>query len=343
VYQWKPAGSSDGSEFQADLPCQFQGNVRFKGYPELCYDYPASTTPRSRLLWDLNRMRSAGLGDHRPFTGQLHMQTSGLSGVLLNLLQALLGVSIQNNSSTDTITWAHPGNVPSYRLYPGGPVYNVPTVGSILSQVTLQADPLTNPAGLFYSPSRLSLDDNVTVRGTLITDSGEGDIFITGDDVSVSPAALPALEGTTAPVHLPAMIVCDDLRVFPGAEGSIEGLVAVWDEVEIQQAAQQSINFTLEGRLLGKQFFVRGRDEWDHDYLWWDDAYDDFSEDEDDGGTPYFPVWLQQQRGLAYVPRIRVKPPAGAATYHWSNPANPIYVPHAADPGLRWDVVDWRE
>jgi hypothetical protein len=185
--------------------------------------------------------------------------------------------------------------------------------------------------------------DNVTFRGTLVTDGSEGDVFVEGDNVHISPASLPALDGTTTPIQLPVMVVRDDLRIFGGAQGNIQGMVAVWDEVEFLQGPQQSIDFTVEGRLLGTQFFVRGRDEWDQIPDWWNDAYNSFTWSASNGGTPYFPVWLQANRGLRYAPRIRVKPPASAVTYHWRNAADPIYVPHTADPGLRWDVVDWKE
>jgi hypothetical protein len=222
-------------------------------------------------------------------------------------------------------------------------VYTVPSINTVLSNATLEPDPITNPLGIFYSPDRLYLHDNVTVRGTLITNTSVGDIFIEGSNVQVSPASLLPLAGTTTPVQLPVMMVRDDLRVFATAGASIQGMAAVWDEVEFKQGPQQNINFQLEGRLLGKQFYVRGRDQWDQVHDWWEDAYNGFMWSKQNGGTPYFPVWLQANRGLAYTPRIRIKPSASAVTYHWRNAADPIYVPHAADPGLRWDVVDWVE
>jgi hypothetical protein len=342
VYQWKPAGSAVGSAFQVDVPCQFEGNVRVKQSLDLCYSYPGSSTVRDRLLKDLNAMRTAGLGDYRPFTGKIYIPTAGLLQSLIDGLTDLLGLSLQNTSSTDTITWAHPGPVSTYQIYPGGPTYSVPTISATLQNVTLGPDPATNPLGLFYSPSRLYVYDNVTVRGTLVTNGSSGDIFVEGTNVAASPVSLPALDGTTTPVQLPVMLVRDDFRVYPGAKASIQGMVAVWDEVEFKQGPQQSTNVTLEGCLLGRQIFVRGRDEWDRSNGWWQQAYDDFVLAQLQGAK-YFPVWLQSQKGLQYAPRIHIKPSSSAVTYHWKNTADPIYVAHPSDLGLRWDIVDWKE
>lgn len=342
VYQWLPAGSVPGSTFEVEVPCQLGGGVRIRNDLSLCVDYPEDTDARDRLLKDLNSMRAAGLGDHRPLTGTIYLP-SGSSSSVRNLLTQKLGLTITDTSSTDAVSWSHPGAAATYRLYAGGPVYTVPTIAAALQNVTLQPDQVTNPAGIFYYPGRLYLNGNVTVRGTLITSTTEGDVFIDGTNVQVQPADLQPLDGMTTPVQLPVMLLSDDLRVFSGSRGSVQGLVAVWDEVEFFQGPQTSTVFTIEGRLLGKQFFVRGRDEWDQSDLWWQVAYDSFLWSAGQGGTPYFPVWLQSFAGLLYTPRIRVQPPAGTPTYHWNSLANPIYVPADGDPGLRWDVVSWKE
>ncbi len=342
VYQWSPPASTPGSAFEVDVPCQFQGGVRIRSDLSLCGDYPEDDDARNDLLKHLNTMRAAGLGDHRPFTGGIYLP-SGSSSAVRNLLTNKLGLTVTNTSSTDTVTWSHPGAVSAYQLYAGGPIYTVPSISTTLQNVTLQPDQLTNPLGMFYCPDRLHVNSNVTVRGTLITNTTVGDIFIDGTAVQVSGVSLPALEGTTTPVQLPVMLLRDDLRIFSGSQGSVQGLVAVWDEVEFKQGPQSSTSFTFEGRLLGKEFFVRGRDEWDQSVAWWELAHAAFEWTEDRGGTPYFPVWLQAFAGLAYTPRIRMQPAAGATSYHWNNLANPIYVPGTGDTGLRWEVVDWKE
>jgi hypothetical protein len=233
--------------------------------------------------------------------------------------------------------------VASYQIYPGGPTYSVPSISATLRDVDLEPDPFTNPLGLFYSPDRLYLYDNVTVRGTLITGNSSGDIFIDGANVHVSPVALPPIDGTTTPVQLPAMLVRNDLRIFANSQGSIQGMTAVWNDVEFKQGPQLNIDFALEGRLLGKEIFMRGRDEWNQDITWWRQAYNAFHAASQSGGTQYFPVWLQSQDGLQYVPRIHIKPSSTAVTYHWKNATDPVYVAHPSDPGLRWDIVDWKE
>jgi hypothetical protein len=255
-----------------------------------------------------------------------------------------LGLSLTDKPTSNEANWEHPGAVTTYRLYLGGPTYTVPTVGPELRNVSLQPDPLTNPLGIFFAPWRLHVFDNVTVRGTLITEGGEGDIFIYGDNVRLEAANMPAPLGAALPVQLPVAVVSDDVRIWSGARGGITGLTVVSDEIEFKQAGQQQINFTLAGRVVTKELLIQGRDEWTQNSLWWQAQLALFKAQAlVVGGEPLFPVWLSKTFGLLVPPRIRIQPATTPATYHWKNSADPVYVPHSTDQGLRWDLVEWTE
>src|SRR5256885_16006399 len=58
---------------------------------------------------------------------------------------------------------------------------------------------------------------------------------------------LPTLEGAITTVQISAMLVRNDLRIFASSQGSIQGMAAVWNDVEFKQGPQQSIDFTLRG------------------------------------------------------------------------------------------------
>jgi type II secretory pathway pseudopilin PulG len=344
VYQWKPESDADLSRFSVEFPARIEGMVRIQRRLELCEADPDTNKVRERLMGDLHAMQQAGQGDYRPFSGELHLRRSDTRSSVRKLLTDELGVSIVDMPSSNEANWEHPGALTTYQIYPGGPSYTVPRVGPVLVNITLQPDPITNPLGIYYAPERLHIYENVTVRGTLITNGSEGDIFIYGNNVRLEAVDLPGLSGSSQSVQLPAVIVYDDLRIWPTARGSISGLVVVSDEVEFYQGPQSQVDLSIVGRLIAKELLVRGRDEWTRNSDWWTARHDEFlAQQQQPGGEPYFPVWLAQTRGLLVPPRIRIKPPTTAVTHHWKNATDPIYVPHSADSGLRWDILEWTE
>ncbi|MEO8494782.1 MAG: LamG domain-containing protein [Planctomycetota bacterium] len=80
-----------------------------------------SGSPRARLLRDFEAMRAAGQGDFRPFSGPINAPLSLTSAHVRRLLEKDSNVALSNvavGSGTPPVT--HPGDIPSYRLYPGG-------------------------------------------------------------------------------------------------------------------------------------------------------------------------------------------------------------------------------
>src|SRR5690606_36262299 len=117
VYQWTE------DDFDVELPARLEGPVWIQGRLSLSDYYPSTSSSRRRYLSDLNAMRLSGKPDYRPFTGPIywHAQTSGTIDAVTNLL----GASTHNNGNKTASGWQHPGTPATYRLYPGGPEYEV--------------------------------------------------------------------------------------------------------------------------------------------------------------------------------------------------------------------------
>jgi hypothetical protein len=49
------------------------------------------------------------------------------------------------------------------------------------------------------------------------------------------------------------------------------------------------------------------------------------------------------QRGLSLVPLLTIKPETTSLTAHWQDLSQPLYLPAADDPGLRWDLIRWTD
>jgi hypothetical protein len=54
-------------------------------------------------------------------------------------------------------------------------------------------------------------------------------------------------------------------------------------------------------------------------------------------------MWVEQQQKLAAKPLLTIKPQPGEVTYHWHDWNEPVFLPHADDDGLRWDLIDWQD
>ncbi len=134
------------------------------------------------------------------------------SGILTSQLNAelgWLGVSTSTSSTPSNSTWAYPGQIVSYQLYPGGQTYTVPLVSSSLQNTTLAASPRTNPLGIFYNSGTVTIGNNVTLTGTLW--SG-GDVVVSGTNVVLQPLVLPSLQGSTQGVQLPTVVVAEQFQ-----------------------------------------------------------------------------------------------------------------------------------
>jgi hypothetical protein len=228
-----------------------------------------------------------------------------------------------------------------YQLYPGGESYTVPTLASSLSNTTLEPDPLTNPLGIYARTGGFTINDNVTIRGTLIV----GDtIHIHGDNVNIQPHNLPLLEGSSQPVQLPVMISGKDMHIENVSNVTVQGMATMVKQFEIKQANQNATILNWQGRIVCKELKVKKRDEWDHSSNWWHNRLDEFLT-QLNGSSPflYFPEWLEVNYGLQAEPVLTIKPESSAVTYHWQDWNLPIFLPHDNDDGLRWDVIRWED
>ena len=299
---------------------------------------------RGRLLRDLEALRVAGQPDQRPLTGPIDTPRSLTSGETLSLLENDLQV-IVNDVPLMTAPATHPGQVTSYRLYPGGKVYQAQALSSSLANATFEPDPVNNPLGVFTHPTNLYVNNNVTIRGTVIAyDPGTlGDIEILGDGVTISGVNLPALHGDSSTYQLPAAIARDDIRIHENSSGSLNGLALTWDDFEFASGTVGT-DFMVNGQLVVADLEILSRTQWDYWSGWWLDRVETFL------GTisfsspvKYFPTWLKNTQGLDAQPRITIRPDPAGVKYHWHDWSQPLFVPHPDDGGLRWDLIDWRD
>ena len=329
--------------FSVDVPVHTVGRVRCGLVLDLCPSYNWSSSVRSGYASDLLAMASAGGSDARPFTGPVELPTFFLSGTTKNLLTSM-GVSYSNQWPS-AITLPSPLASPmQYRLYTGGKIYTATTAAATLQQgVTLQADPLTNPLGLFVRSGDITVQGSVSMQGSLLAIGG-GTVRVQGRNVQLAGLDLPALSGGTQSVQLPAVIAENDVRFAQDSGGTISGLVVAGDEFDVAADAQADVSATISGRIIAQNFTVGGRSEWWQTETWWNDRKHDFDEQKNaPNGIRYFPAWLKAAAAprLDYVPRVTVQPEARSIQYHWKKNSDPIYVPLASDGGLRWELVSW--
>ena len=316
--------------------------MRVQGKLKFARHYPDDEAAWLHYLRDLNKMRAAGYPDYRPFDGPVDLpylvQDPWRLLVLINDLDVGAVLKPVDEAASD---WTQPGSFTKYQVYPGGPVYTVPWVGSTLQNAVLEPDASTNPLGLFYRDGDITIWDNVTVRGSLFCDH---DVRIEGANVHFQPIELPALVGSEGSLRLPS-VTCHNFVVKPSAGGSLTGLAAVFDEFKIEKSPD-TLQFAVTGRAIVKKLFVKERQPWEG--VVWKERYEAFKEQLEEGGEPFFPVWMGQ-RGYDPRPMITFKPDPGPVTYHWKKPYDPIYVPdpddapHPDDAGLRWDLVEWTD
>jgi hypothetical protein len=321
------------------LPVRMNGAVRFQGGLTFCATYPSSNSSRNQYLSDLNAMRTNGYGDQRPFSGPISLPFNDTPSSTRNLLTGNLGLTLTNLSPSTVSGWSHPGNVSTYRLYTGGKSYTAVALGAAVSGTTLAADRQTNPLGVFVRNGDVTLGTNTTVRGTILA---TGDVRFGGTNITIEPFSLPALEGSTAPVRLPVIAAGDDVEVNDGARATVRGEVAAFDDFIILTGSDAT-QFQLTGRLVTRDFDVNGRTEWNVGsswwgllYSWWDD------QDHRSDGIRYFPVYCQAW-GMSYTPLLTFNPSTDSVTQQWFTAGSPVYIGHAADPGLRWSIVRRRE
>ncbi|MDH3716561.1 MAG: LamG domain-containing protein [Planctomycetota bacterium] len=306
-------------------------------------DNPPGST-RGRYLRDLTAMQQAGAGDYRTFDGPVDLPRFRSSDEDLSLLEDDQQITLNDVASNTSAPFSHPGVVPTYQLYAGGPVYTATQItDSSLSNASFAPDMQTNPLGFYYRSGDLNVYDNVTMEGTFIAAGGGADLYVYGQNVKISPAVIPPLFNSSSAVELPSALIYDDVRIQNGSDSVFRGMMTVWDEFEISTGSD-SVGCDFQGRLATGALEVLTRNEWDQSESWWRDRANAFLV-QLAGANPltYFPEFVESNQGLVVQPRLQIKPAGQPVTYHWQDWSNPLFVPHPNDGALRWDLVQWMD
>ena len=302
-----------------------------------------SASPRAKYLRDITRLFAYDGTDYRPLTGPITAPYSKTTSNERSLVTDELQTTWNDVAVSGAAPVSHPGVVATYRLYPGGKSYSIPTLDATLRDKTLGPDPATNPLGVFYRLGNLDVRENVTITGSVIVNATDStpDIEIYGTNVRFNSVALPKLDGSTVVTQLPVAIVKDDLRIYDGASGEIQGLAVAWGELGFQSGSQDTA-FTITGRAISNEFYSDARSEWSSPN--WQERLRLFLTDLA-GSNPilFFPKWLESNRGLHPAPKLIVRPPQSGETFHWHDWTQPVFVAHPSDGGLRWELLDLRE
>jgi len=334
-----------------EIPCRLQGNVRLQKRLYLGVTYPtprdSSTGAWYNYLYGLRKMLETGYPDYRPINGKLYIPYDELDSTYRTNHYARLYSALNfsreypyPSSSETEADFAQPTTLSTYRIYPGGPVYDVGNLSGSQTNLTLEPDPITNPLGLFHLTGvAVSLQGSTSVRGTLFCD---GDVTIqagAAQSAEFNSVNMPALCGSTAPVRQP-VLTTKNLIIASGSSTTITGLVAAFGDFEISETSA-AIPFSLTGRLVAPKITVKKRQpfdtaSWTALYVLWQAQ---------SPSTP-FPVWLKTREPTKYdyVPKVTMVPDPAPVQYDWNNWSNPVYMPHDDDDGgLRWEMLVWKE
>jgi hypothetical protein len=341
LYQW-----SSGPAFNVDLPCRVQGALWLQAHLQIGPTYPNPPPAHDQYLSDLAAMAQNGYPDYRPLTGPISIPNHQLDPKTRSLLTGSLGISTTDVPQTTPSNFNYPAPARTYQIYPGGASYTVPRLSGQLNGVTLAPDPIANPLGIYYASGDLSLQNNVSVQGTLIAD---GTVSVDGLNVNLQPLNLPPLVGGNVPVQLPTVVAGNNFQVSPFSYGKAQGLVTAFNTFLILSGSQLSM-FDLQGQVIASAFTIQPRWEWQMAdpvwNAWWQNFNSQQGGNKGNGkgnqgqqGTAYFPVYLQQQTWLTNTPLLTIEPATSQVMYHWKNAADPVYMPATGDPGLRWDLL----
>ncbi len=341
VYQWS------SSDAHLNFPLRIEGPTTFLGRVRLATNYPGTTSTRDLYLKDLNTIRTSTGVDNRPLNSTVTLGTTSQTSDVTNSLSNSLGLSIATSTASTSAPLTRPGTVTTYQLYPGGTSYSIPSItttyGSTPSNITLAADPVANPLGVYRSEGQVTLGNNVKITGVLLAGESSAEVRISGTGVAISGRNLPLLDGSTTNYQMPAIIAGDDLRVINSGNATIRGLTIVWDEFELAYGSYlQTLDF--QGKLLTAKFLGRGRQEWDIDDTYWDlDKFlyqYQYQNPPEPSTVTSFPEWMRRRYGYNYTPQLlKLQANTDGAQYRWQDWTQSVYVKGTSDAGLRWNVV----
>jgi hypothetical protein len=333
------------------LPVRIDGMATLMGrLSNFCTEYPVHPGARDQYLSDLNLRRTAGLPDYRPFPGTMAMRgfaTTYQDPATVLLLTSKLGMSLVESPLNPGEPVPFPGSVPKYRLYPGGKEYTAPVLqnmyGNPIQNVTIGPDPVTNPLGVFRSNGSLSIQNNVRITGSIITEGTSSGILFFGTNVAIKAHPLPPLYGSSQAYQLPAALVGDDIEVNSGSGVQIDGAVIVWDKFELKNGSAAT-SFGLTGNLMVNELLLKGRTAWTQNSVTWGNDLTMFTlQLASANPILYFPDYMQSQKGFAVKPTLTFSADSSSVKPHWHDWSQAVYQPDPADPGLKWEIVRWEE
>jgi hypothetical protein len=324
-----------------DVPMRVLGPARLQGTMQLFRGLPWGDGPRQNYLSDLNWMRNNGHPDYRPFNGPIHTQNSTLSADNRQTLDTYLAVPRVDLANASYNDWSGSAPTSTYRLYPGGKQYSVESIPeNVPASAVLAPNMLTNPLGIRQRAGDIRLASNVNIQGMLVAPTTSGRVRIEGQNVQLSPATIPPLDGTTQTIRIPTVVTGDDFRVDSGASGAVTGFVNVKDDFEIDQGPQAR-TFGITGRVVLGEFNVDPRNE-GMAYNW-NGLLSDYLLAQLLNPLLKYPIWCKTLHNIEYIPPITIVPDSVSVTYHWFDASSTLFVPHASEPGLRWDVIAWQD
>jgi hypothetical protein len=341
VYQWGNVTAL------VQVPVRISGSASILGPLSLCPDYPAHSGANNEYLDDLFLRIAAGKPDHRPLPSPLSIALARQDLATTTRLTTKLGLVLVDNLGSTNDPLTHPGAVGSYRLYPGGPTYNIPSLSGTLTNQTYGPNPATNPLGVFRSVGTLVISNNVTLNGTLITSGALPEVQVTGTSGVVLQAVnLPALNGTNQVYQLPVALNSGSLRLYSNCDAQLKGFTMCWEEFELKQGVTTT-KFAMTGNVATKKLTLKGRSSWVLNSLTWQNwktAYDwNLLDILDPDYEAFFPDFMQRWAGFTVQPALTLQPASGGVLPHWHDWSQPVYQKGSSDLGLKWEVVRWEE
>lgn len=340
VYQWNDLA------FKLELPVRIEGRTRIQGQLQLCDEYPPQEAQfllfalpaKQRYLEHLKRLRVEQGQDYRPFgpdhagnfSLQLALSNQHVDG--LTRLGTYLGINYSNRAAQAAPNWSPLVAPQTYQLYPGGEVYQIPSLNGSLQNTSaasgvLKFRPQENPLGLFYRSGNLQIQNNVALSGTLLV---TGELDITGSNVSLNPKSLPWLRSTEAErLRLPTTFAGKILYGTTG--GQLNGLFHATNQFMVRRGPQSS-TLDLQGRLQTGQLIVHGRDGLYNNQNHWNTTalYALFDP------NPLYPLYCADF--FDPEPKIVFRPDPENIDYHWQDFSEPLFEAPAGE-SLQWDLL----
>lgn len=340
-YQWNAPGSA--CDIQIAPPMQITGNSCFMGRLQLFKAYPTDSSARQRYLQDLLTKKLALGPDYRPFTGSVVLGAGRQDAATAGELLTWLGVTNSTAAPIAGDPVSYPSSVSSYRLFPGGPSYAVPTLSSDMVG-TVGPNVTGNPLGIYKCTGNFKILESASFTGTLLSDGSSDELRLEGSS-KISGFNLPGLSGSSQAYQLPMVLVKNKAVLRDNATVTADGLFMTWNSFVIEPSSGNS-SLALTGRLYTNNFSYSGPNKWTSlSSSNWSTALTSFTVQAllPLIGIPYFPDWLESSSyALDPKPVYNFNPSTGV-NYHWPNWSLPIYTKGAGDIGLRWNVVSWRD